>query len=1327
MSTVLYKRPTRRPAPPPPTGEMPLQEPPTLPEAASGNLSMILTYLPMALGSVAMAMVFAVPGGGRGGLSLLTGGLMAVASVSMLFGQVGRGSGDRKQQLNAERRDYLRYLQQMRRQVRRHIEQQRKSAAWTHPSPESLWSVALSSRLWERRTTDDDFADVRVATGEQRLAIELKPPETKPVEDLEPLCAGALRRFLRAYSAVPDMPIGLYLRGFAQVRFEGDRAQARGLVRAVLAQLATFHAPEELRVAVCAPGDRRSDWEWVKWLPHALHATERDAAGPVRLIGDDYTELEGLLGEEFTGRPRFDPAAVPSAQEPFVVLVLDGAEISQHAQVAAQGFRNAVVIDLGETLPRIESRFVLALRVAEGLVETVSVDRAGKETTARVGRPDQLSIIGCGALARFMSSYRTGGKSDTGEPLAVDLELTSLLGVGAPQSLEPQQTWAVRPSWDQLRIPIGIAADGSPVELDIKEAARGGMGPHGMLIGATGSGKSELLRTLVLGLAITHSSEILNFVLVDFKGGATFLGLDSLPHTSAVITNLADELPLVDRMYDSLHGELVRRQELLRSAGNYSSVHDYEKARAAGTPLAPIPSLFVVVDEFSELLSAKREFMDLFVMIGRLGRSLGVHLLLASQRLDEGRINQLESHLSYRVGLRTFSAMESRAVLGVADAYELPSSPGNGYLKTDTSTLVRFKAAYVSGSVGSAGPARRRQALIEQQVVPYVSSYVEPNVRVEEPDLPEVDDASTEDVETLLDVVVERLHGQGPPAHQVWLPPLGDAPGLEDILGPIGAVEGGGLQAVDWPGNGALKVSVGVVDQPFQQKRGQLLADLSAGAGHAAIVGAPQSGKSTMLRTLLLSLALTHTPRQVQFYCLDFGGGSLGTLADLPHVGSVANRLDVERANRTIMELSNLLNQREETFQAEGIDSMAAYRRARNEGRFADDPYGDVFLVVDGWFTMRQDFEALEPTLQELASRGLGFGIHLIVAATRWSEIRPWLRDLLGTRLELRLGDAIESEVDSRAAANVPTIPGRGLTAEKLQFLSALPRLGTGESTDDLAEDVRSLVQQVRAAWTGPAAPRVRLLPRRLDLAELPEPKDQLRVPFAWDENNLEPVWHDFTQHPHLMVFGDTETGKTNLLRLMARAVASRYSVNEARVIFADTRRELYDAVPPEMQLSYSVSGSALLSDMGEAATSMTKRVPGPDITPSRLRLRDWWTGPELFVIVDDYDLLASGYDSPLKPLVDLLPQGYEIGLHLIVARSAAGAGRAMMDPVLRRLWDLGTPGVLFSCGRDEGAFLGDTKPRSLPVGRAQLVSRRYGTSLIQTAMMAQPEPAVPA
>ena len=244
------------------------------------------------------------------------------------------------------------------------------------------------------------------------------------------------------------------------------------------------------------------------------------------------------------------------------------------------------------------------------------------------------------------------------------------------------------------------------------------MGPHGLVIGATGSGKSEFLRTLVLGLAMTHSPEQLNMVLVDFKGGATFAGMSDMPHVSAVITNLAQELTLVDRMQDALSGEMVRRQELLRDAGNFASIRDYERARAAGEQLDPLPSLFIVVDEFSEMLSAKPEFIDLFVAIGRLGRSLGLHLLLASQRLEEGRLRGLESHLSYRVGLRTFSAGESRSVLGVPDAYELPPIPGLATSSPTSRRCCGSRPAYVSGPPSGKVRVRRDEGGHVQGILP---------------------------------------------------------------------------------------------------------------------------------------------------------------------------------------------------------------------------------------------------------------------------------------------------------------------------------------------------------------------------------------------------------------------------------------------------------------------------------------------------------------------------------------------------------------------------------------------------------------------------------
>jgi S-DNA-T family DNA segregation ATPase FtsK/SpoIIIE len=1321
VATEVFTRKARRPGPTAPSDEIELQPPPAVPETTGGGVSAVLMYAPMGLSSLAMVLMFVRPGSGA--LAYVGGGLMLVAAVGMLVAQLLRSGVDHKEKLHGDRRDYVRYLGQLRARMRSALSQQHKAALWVHPDPRSLWSMAMGYRLWERRPMHEDFGEVRIGVGRQRGSTKLLPPDSKPLEDLEPLCAHALRRFIRAYSTLDNAPIAAYLRGFARLQVQGYPDQARGLVRAMLAQLATAHSPGEARIAVCVGDESRAHWDWVKWLPHTQDLDRRDATGPRRLVADSITELEKLLGGgEFVGRPPFEPDSPVSANEPFVVLVIDGASLPEDHRIGDDSYRNTVVIDLSGALSWQQRPHTLYLQVADGQLSTVAFDRLGKPAATPLCRADWLSPQGADALARLLARYRVGEAQDNEEPLASDYELPTLLGLGDLRTFDPVAYRRSRASARRrLRVPIGMTSTGTPIELDIKESAEGGMGPHGLLIGATGSGKSELLRTLVLAMAATHSSEELNLVLVDFKGGAAFLGFDELPHTSAVITNLADELELVDRMQDALAGELNRRQELLRAAGNYASRRDYEAARAQGAPLEPMPALFIVVDEFSEMLASKPEFVDVFAMIGRLGRSLGVHLLLASQRLDEGRISKIESHLSYRIGLRTFSAMESRSVLGVPDAYELPNSPGNGFLRSDTQTLIRFKGAYSSGPYRAPVAKRLRRAEVEQALVTFGTEYVAPQA-VREP-VEEEAEPTTAATSTMLEVLIGRLRGIGPVAHQVWLPPLKRPATLDQLLPPLVDHPELGPRPVGDYDTSTLVVPVGLVDLPAQQRRELLVADLAGARGNVGIAGGPQSGKSTLLRTLISALALTHTAAEVQFYCLDFGG-TLSALAKLPHLGSLASRLDRDRVTRTVLEMCNLLARREQLFSQHNIDSMASYRRARRQGMFTDvDPYGDVFLVVDGWYTVRQDYEELEDRFSELASRGLGFGIHLVVGTNRWSEMRPWLRDVLGTRFELRLGDPLESEVNSRLAATVPAIPGRGITTDRMHFLTALPRIDGTSTTDDVAEATAELAESLDLP-SAPHAPKVRLLPSELRVAELPPPTAaapelDLTMALGIEDVGLSPQWHDFDANPHLLVFGDAECGKTNLLRHIATSVAAHYGPDEGRVMFVDFRRELHDAVPQDNQINYTVSSEGLTESIREVAELVQTRVPGPEISPSRLRKRDWWTGGRLFILVDDFELTETGgYNDPLEPLLPLLPQGADIGLHLVMARSTANAGRAMMNPVVRRLWELGTAVMMFSCPKDEGVFIGNVRPRTLPVGRAQYVNRRRSVNLVQTPLV---------
>jgi S-DNA-T family DNA segregation ATPase FtsK/SpoIIIE len=1331
MSTILFRRPARRQPPEMPGGELSLQEPPVMPEEPTGNMGLLLTFLPMALGSSMMILLFVTPGKG-GPTTWLAGGLMMVTTMSMMVGQMGRTTSTRKRRTKGERRDYLRYLSQTRKKVRQQIAQQRKALAWIHPDPESLWSVALSARLWERRPAHPDFADIRIGTGPQLFAVKINPIQTKPVEDLEPLCARGLRRFISAHATVAGQPVAVFLRSFTQIHLTGDPDAARAAARAAVTQLFTFHAPEDLRIAACCDQQAAPDWEWIKWLPHSQHPTEADAAGPTRALRPTLGQVTTLFGEEFAERPRHEPGAATSREEPYIVVILDGGDASDETRLVTAGYRNAVLLVIGETIPWRHSKRVLRLDFAPDGLDMVQSNRSGKEIRTRVGCGDVLSVAHARACARIVSPFRLGITTEISEPLATDFDVAKLLGIADVESFDPRPFWAARPAADRLRVPIGIDEDGATVELDIKESAQGGNGPHGVLIGATGSGKSELLRTLVLSMAITHSSETLNFVLVDFKGGATFIGLDQLPHTSALITNLADEVQLVARMQESLQGELVRRQELLRRAGNFSSALDYEKARAQGAPLDPLPTLFVIVDEFSELLSAHREFIDLFVMIGRLGRSLGVHLLLASQRLDDGRIHQLESHLSYRIGLRTFSSMESRAVIGVPDAYELPARPGSGYMRIDNSTLIRFKAAYVSGPYRAATSKRQRIEAVRKLVVPYITDHLAS--RVPEPAaLPESSPAEPVGNDraepagqggsgtTLLEIMLDRIAGKGPAAHQVWLPPLPASPSLDEILPALEPIPGVGLAPVDWAGRGGLVVPIGVVDRPFDQVRDLLMADLSGVGGHAAIVGRAQGGKSTLLRTLIASIALTHTPAQAHFYCLDFGGGTLASLAGLPHVGSVATRLETDLVTRTIAEITALVTSRERRFGEHGIPTMAAYRQQRAAGKYPDDPHGDVFLAVDGWTTFKTDFEPLEAALRQVLPRMLNYGVHLIVCSNRWLELHSSVRDQTGTKLELRLGDPLESVIDIRTSKNVPEKPGRGLTTGKQQFLAALPRIDGISDLADLEDGVAALVSNVSDCWTGAIAPKVRMLPGKLPASQLPAPQGKLKVAIGWSETELAPVWHDFAATPHLTILGDTESGKTNLLRLVARAVTSRYTPDEARILLVDLRRELYDAVPAEFRLGYAVSAAAAGQVVTGITAELRDRVPGQDITPEQLRRRDWWTGPEMYLLIDDYDLVASSANSPLQPLIDFLPQAGDIGLHVVIARGAAGSIRTNMDQVLRRLQESNTPDLALSCPPSEGALLGNVRPRQFPPGRAMLLTRR-GYQILQTALVSDPD-----
>ncbi|MGW4843040.1 type VII secretion protein EccCa [Nocardia brasiliensis] len=1308
--------------------ELKLQPPTELPKPVpSSRLRMIMPVVMVAAMAGMMVMMF------RGGLGLspmsLFFPMMMVVSMLGMFGTtMGGANTGGAANLNEERKDYLRSLTEHRKSVHAAEAELHEYLRYCHPGPAEVGRLVGGKRMWEVQVASPQFLRTRMGLGRIANQVRVIVPEAAPTSDLDPVGVVELTRFAKAYSTVGDMPVAINLLSVPQVELDGAAETVAGLVRAMIAEVAVLHGPDQVAIAAVLPDPDAPEWAWLKWLPHVQHPNDTDALGSGRMVYRSVAELRAklLIG---LNRGPFSVNSEPTLDRTHYLLLVavGGAAVDRDVS----GIDGCTWLRLGaveQSLPR-------ALRF------TASSDKSLNELSTRglrrVGVADTMSVAAVTALSRALSPYRL---STVVEAVAAEQAVSStgwadMVGVADPGALRIGRLWPRRRDNDRrrLNIPFGHDPTGTVVYVDIKESAEEGMGPHGMCIGATGSGKSEFLRTLVLSAVVTHSPDTLNLLLVDFKGGATFLGFDRLSHVTAVVTNMEEEADLVTRMEDVIQGEIARRQRILRDAGNFASVADYERAREQGADLAPLPTLLIVLDEFAELLEQYPNFAKLFVAIGRLGRSLRIHLLLSSQKVPSNRMGELEAHLSYRIALRTNQTSDSRDAIGTADAYHLPKRPGSGYLRVGAGDLQRFQAAYVGSPYlapvldPAAAPQRTRrsgggyrppeifstEAVVDTRPPPVI-------------DRPPAATAPEDDVEpeTIMGTVLQQLAGHGSPAHRMWLPPLGVPPTLDQLVPSVTP--------------GELRIPLAIVDKPRQQRQDVWTVDLSAAGGHVAVVGGPQSGKSTALQTLILSTALTHTSEQVQFYCLDFAGG-LSALRRLPHVGSVAAARETDRIRRTFALVTNLLASRQALFTALGIDSMREFRRRRNSRRDSaelvarGDAHGDVFLVVDGWdigFAVSGPyFDEYMSVMESLAVQGLNYGIHLVISSSRWAAIRSAIKDLLQTRLELRLGDITDTTFSAHravAAAIPQDRPGRGISGEGLHMLTALPRVDGVAEAESAGAGLASAIDSVAASQQGRLAPEVKLLPSRIELSDvraLSPPPDTLAqrlvVPFGVRESDLRPAAVDFGVSTHMMVLGSSGCGKSTVIGALLESIGSQFGPEQARVVLVDYRRTHMGAVADDLLIGYLTNERDVVDSLPAFVAKMRERRAPEEVTAQELRDRSWWSGPEVFVVIDDYHMVAQrGMLNPLDELRQIVVDGRDIGLHIIVARNIAQADSALYDNVLGQMRNLNSSGLIMDGSKMDGMLIGDVKAAPQPTGRGifiePLLARR---DLVQSAM----------
>ncbi|GFG74009.1 type VII secretion protein EccCa [Mycobacterium botniense] len=1293
MSRLIFE--TRRRLPPPAVrkGTISIEPPPELPRVIPPSL--LRRALPYLIVILIVGMVVAMIATGMRLISPQTLFFPFVLLLAATALYRGTDNKMRTEEVDAERADYLRYLSVVRDNIRTQAAEQRAAAEWSHPDPAELTAIPGSRRQWERDPRDDDFLVVRAGRHSVPLATALRVNDTADEIDLEPVCHSALRSLLDTQRTVRDMPVGIDLATVSRITVLGDAGEVRAALRAWIAQAVTWHDPTVLGIALATPDLEDSEWSWLKWLPHVDIPGKFDGAGPARYLSTNLDALAPALGPALADRPTF--TAGPTDALRHLLIVVDDPDYDVAGSPLAAGWSGVTVVHRSTTPPHREQypdpeRPIL--RIADG-----AIDRWQTGGWQRyIDTADQLSADEAAHLARRLSRWDSNPTHAGLRSAATrGASFTTLLGIADASALDVPTLWARRPREQELRVPIGVTATGEPLIFDLKDEAEGGMGPHGLMIGMTGSGKSQTLMSILLSLLTTHSAERLIVIYADFKGEAGADSFRNFPQVVAVISNMVEKKSLAERFADTLRGEVARRERLLREAGRrvqgsaFNSVAEYENAIAAGHDLPPIPTLFVVADEFTLMLADYPEYAELFDYVARKGRSSRIHILFASQTLDVGKIKDIDKNTSYRIALKVASPSISRQIIGVEDAYHIEPGKehkGEGYLVPSPGAApIKFRSTYVDGIYE---PPRKTKTFVVQSA-PEPKRFTAGRV---EPD-PDTVIASDQEEPAgpprkLIATIGDQLARYGPRAPELWLPPLDDPIPLSAVLARAGIAP----RQWRWP--------LGEIDKPFEMRRDPLVFDAMSSAANMVIHGGPKSGKSTALQTFILSAAHLHSAAEVTFYCLDYGGGGLRALEDLAHVGSVASPLEPERIRRTFGELEQLLasRQRREVFRDRRADSWSL-----------DDGYGEVFLVIDNIYAFSRDntdqFNTRNPLLAkvtELVNVGLAYGIHVIVTTPSWLEIPLAMRDGLGMRLELKLHDPRDSNVRvlgalRRPAETVPPDqPGRGLTMAAEHFLFATPEL------DQIAA--------INARTPGVTAPPVRLLPTNLAPAALgslyPGPE---RVVIGQREEDLAAVEINFAENPLLMVLGDTKSGKTALLRHIIRTVREHSTPEQVAFTVLDRRLHLVDE-PLFPDNEYTANIDRIIPAMLGLSAIIESRRPPAGLAPAELS-RWRYQGHVHYLIIDDVDQIpdtpaVSGPYAGQRPwtsLIGLLGQAGDLGLRVIVTARATGSAHALMtNPLLRRLNDLQATTLMLSGNPQDGGKIRGQRFARLPAGRAILL-----------------------
>mgnify|MGYP003299434529 CR=1 FL=1 len=1040
---------------------------------------------------------------------------MSILSLVMTIRNNKKQTGKAETSEQNRLKKYGEYLDGIETQIKQLKEKQLLAMQQDSPAIRTCVDIIKEkdTRLWSKRPQDQDFLWVRLGFGECPASYEVKGGKEGFVMEEDELLT-RVKEIVDKSQKVQGAPILCDIFNHHLVGVIGERKSAVNLVKNMVLQTATLHSYEEVKIVTLYAQKEKEDWEWIKWLPHSF-----DDSRKRRFVASSGRTADFLLKElEEVFKQRAMAEKEEAAFWPYYLFVVSDESMMEEQPILKYLLQNGRNLGVGVIflydemyrLPK-ECNIIVEASNNKGLLF-----HKEKTNVKQYFQMDELAPQEFDKIARTMAPIRIAG---AGAENSLPSSITFLEGYGVktPQEIDLAYNWNSSYTYQSMAVQIGVKTNGEPFYFDIHEKKHG---PHGLVAGMTGSGKSEMVQSWILSMAAKFSPQDASFVLIDFKGTGLILPFMNLPHLAGTISDLDTK---ISRNLIALENELLRRKELLDRHG-VNNINNYLKLYKAGKVEEPLSYLFIVIDEFAEFKVQFPDFMTVIDRIFAIGRTLGVFAILLTQKPAGVVDDKMNANTRFRWCLKVASSADSRDMLHHADAAKI-TNPGRAYVQVGEDEVYELIQSYYSGATyhpegRNASDTYKIAAVAENGNRTYFDTeelhtgYVEETTEISE-------------IVSYFDTYVKE--NQMESAKQIWMPKMPYRMYLDDVK----------KGYVSRPMR--LAPVVGLVDDPAAQKQYPLTLDFTED-GHIAIYGAPSTGKTTFLQTAIMSMVTTYTPEDVNIYIMDFGGWSLNMFRSFPHVGGIANDNDEIRVEKLAQLIERILNERKMKFAEEGVSSVEAFYQATGEKL----PY--VVLVVDNFAPVLQLYPNLDSFFIRLTREAGNYGIFMLASAGNEMAINYKISQNIKMALALQMTDKADYSgiVGKTNGLEPENNEGRGLVkgVPPLEFQTALPVYG--ETEGERVKEIRRIGEEQAENWNGVLAAPIPIMPDRIGFGSVAG--NGMTIGLS-TKDILPVVWKDTKTH-YLPIVGQYASGKSNMLKLITKYKMQEEDVQIAYVDF---------------------------------------------------------------------------------------------------------------------------------------------------------------------------------